>query len=153
MSVIDYDVNQSISRSTKSSRYQGISFDRIYYADDTLLVTTNSRAANNLLHKVEIVSQQYGFSLKRDECSYIAMNGDNVVKFHDGTRLKRVTEATYLGHQITQQMDVKHEVSHKMQQTIITWKKLDMFWKADCCSTKWSWRSMMPSLRISCCTG
>ena len=65
------------------------------------------------------------------------MNGDNVVKFHDGTRLKRVTEATYLRHQITQQMDVKHEVSHKMQQTIITWNKLDMFWKADCCSTKW----------------
>ena len=100
---------------SSTSKSGEVRFDRIFYADDTLLVTTNSRAANNLLHKVEIVSQQYGLSLNRDKCSYIAMNGDNVVKFHDGTRLKRATEATYLGHQITQPIDVKHEASHKMQ--------------------------------------
>ena len=62
--------------------------------------------------------------------------GDNVFKFHDGTRLQRVNEATYLGHRITQHMDVNREVHHKMQQTRITWNRLNMFWKADCCSIK-----------------
>ena len=51
--------------------------------------------------------------------------------------MERVEENTYLGHQITQQMDVKHEINHKMSQTLRTWFKLETFWKAVDCTTKW----------------
>ena len=67
--------------------------------------------------------------------SYISMNGNNVIKFPDGQKLNRVEETTYLGHQITQ--DVKHEIQHKMRQTLKTWFKLGSFWKTTVCSNRW----------------
>ena len=137
MSVIDSDVGNKLTTRTTNSRHDGIGFDRVYFTDDTLLITTNTRAANNVPHHVERISEQYGLQLNRDKCCYVAMNGDNTSKFRDGTRLKRVTEATYLGHQITHNMNVKHEINCRMQQTLITWYKLEPFWKAAACSAKW----------------
>ena len=65
------------------------------------------------------------------------MNGNNVVKFPEGQKLNRVEETTYLGHQITQEIDVKHEIQHKMHQTLKTWFNLDTFWKTTVCSIRW----------------
>ena len=137
MSVIDHDVGMNITARTKNARYEGVDFDRIYYADDTLLITTNTQASNNLLHEVETVSAQFGLRLNRDKCCYIAMNGNNVIKFADGTRLARVNEATYLGHQITQAMDIRHEINHKMHQTLKLWYRLNTFWRAINCPKHW----------------
>ena len=78
----------------------------VCYADETVLISTNAAAANRLL-----------------------FNGNNVVKFPDGQKLNRVEETTYLGHQIMPEMDMKHEIQHKMHQTLKTWFKLDTFWK------------------------
>ena len=102
-----------------------------------LLNTTNTRAANNVLHHVERISEQYGLHLNRDKCFYVAMNGDNTIKFRDGTRLKSLTEAKYLGRQMTHNMNVKHEFNCRMLQTLTTWYKLEPFWKAAVCSAKW----------------
>ena len=65
------------------------------------------------------------------------MNGNNVIKFADGTRLARVNEATYLGHQITQVMDIRHEINHKMHQTLKLWYRLNTFWRAINCPKHW----------------
>ena len=65
------------------------------------------------------------------------MNGSNVIKFADGQKLNRVEETTHLGHQITQEMDVKHEIQHKMHQTLKMWFDLDTFWKTTVCSNRW----------------
>ena len=58
----------------------------MHYADDTLIITTCTQACKNLLHEIEKVSAQFGLRLNRDKCSYIAMNGNNIIKFADGTR-------------------------------------------------------------------
>ena len=137
MSVIDNDVSSNLSLRTINARHSGIDFDRIYYADDTLLVTTNTRAAHDILHQIELISIQFGLQLNRDKCAFIAMNGDNQIRFRDGTKLNKVYEATYLGHQLTQNMHVRHEINHKMQQTLVTWYKLQPLWKAAGCSKKW----------------
>lgn len=65
------------------------------------------------------------------------MTGKKVIKFSDGQKLRRVEETTNLGHQITEGMDVKHEIQHKMQQTLRPWLKLKKFWTAIICSMKW----------------
>jgi hypothetical protein len=64
------------------------------------------------------------------------MNGSNVVKLLDGQKLNKVEETTYLGHQMTQDMDVKPEMQHKIHQTLKTWFKLDTFWKTTVCSKR-----------------
>ena len=68
----------------------------------------------SLLVRVGNVCHRPRHRLNREKCCYAAMNGHNVVKFAAGTRLKRVNEATYLGHQITQATDIRHE-NQKMQ--------------------------------------
>ena len=54
MSVIDNDVNYHLDRRTLGTRKPGISFDRIYYADDTVLLATNTYSANRILWAVEL---------------------------------------------------------------------------------------------------
>ena len=65
------------------------------------------------------------------------MNGNNVIRFADGTRLARVKEATYLGHQITQAMDIRLEINHKMHQTLKLWYCVNTYWKALNCPRHW----------------
>ena len=86
MSVIDNDVNYHLDRRTLGTRKPGIGFDRIYYADDTVLLATNTYSANRILWAVERVSLQFGLKLNRGKCSYIAMNGNNNLRFADGTK-------------------------------------------------------------------
>ena len=127
MSVIDNGVNYHLDRRTLGTRKPGISFDRIYYADDTVLLATNTYSANRILWAVERVSLQFGLKLNRGKCSYIAMNGNNNLRFADGTKLCRRTETTYLGHHITQSMNIRQEIGYIMQQTMAAWTKLKPF--------------------------
>ena len=98
MSVIDSDVSFKLQRAHRYRSNSILPIQRVYYADDTILIATNTTAANRTLMEVENVSQQYGLRLNRNKCCYISMNGNNVVKFPDGQVLNRVGEATYLGH-------------------------------------------------------
>ena len=115
MSIVDEDVKYRLQnprnfRTPSSS----LPIHRVYYADDTILIATSTRAANKQLAEVERVSLQFGLKLNRGKCNPISMNGNNVIKVPDGQRMERVEETTYLGHQITQQMNGKHEINHKM---------------------------------------
>ena len=117
MSIVDEDVKYRLQnprnfRTPSSS----LPIHRVYYADDTILIATSTRAANKHLAEVERVSLQFGLKLNRGKCNPISMNGNNVIKVPDGQRMERVEETTYLGHQITQQMNGKHEINHKMSQ-------------------------------------
>ena len=114
MSIVDKDVALNLDTAYQTRNPNKLPVQRICYADDTVLISTNAAAANRLL-----------------------LNGNNVVKFPDGQKLNRVEETTYLGHQIMPEMDMKHEIQHKMHQTLKTWFKLDTFWKTTICSTRW----------------
>ena len=63
MSIIDHDV-------TFGARQSGVSFDRIHYADDTVLLAADTCAANRILWAVESISMQFGLRLKRGKCSH-----------------------------------------------------------------------------------
>ena len=124
----------------RARRYRSnniLPIQRVYSADDTILIATNTMATNRRLMEVENVSQKYGLRRNRNKCRYISMSGDNVVTFPDGQVLNRVKETTYLGHQITEGMDVRHEIQGKMVQTFKTWYKLTPFWTTVVCSRKW----------------
>ena len=115
MSVIDNDVNYHLDRRTLGTRKPGISFDRIYYADDTVLLATNTYSANRILWAVERVSLQFGLELSRGKCSYIAMNGNNNLRFADGTKLCRCTETTYLELRTSYYTKYEHETGNRIQ--------------------------------------
>ena len=109
----------------------------VHYADDTILFSRDTWELNELLKHTEQISLQYGLRLNRDKCVAIAMNGDGVIHFHDGTPLDKKYETTYLGHEINRESNITHEISNKIQEVRSTWMKLHVYWKAANASKKW----------------
>ncbi len=56
---------------------------------------------NILLAEIETESAYYNVKLNKGKCNVIAMNGNYNVRFADGTPVKRVEDAIYLGGKLT----------------------------------------------------
>ena len=86
-------------------RPPGASFDEILYADDTILASANTRAMNKMLRDLEEGAALYGLQLNRSKCVCINMYCNADIKFKDGTPLKKVEEAVYLGVNLNDEMN------------------------------------------------
>ena len=91
------DIHTRICRRICNGKIYGRLFTEILYADDTLLVMTNTRDTHLLLKEIETESSYYIMNINNAKYEVIAMNKSNNVKFKDGTKLKHVKEATHLG--------------------------------------------------------
>ena len=109
----------------------------IYYADDTILFSTDNRALNELLKLTETVSSKYGLRLNKGKCVTVQMNNDGLVHFENDEPLPKKFEATYLGNEINKEANIKHEILNKMQEVRKTWFKLLPYWKASNANVKW----------------
>ena len=110
-------------------KVDGLLFQEILYADDTLLAMKNTRDINLLLKEIEIESSYYNMKLNKGKCEVIAMNKSNDIKFRDGTKLKHVQEATYFGGKLTESTNANIEIQGRITACIPTMKALDTFWK------------------------
>ena len=54
-------------------------------------------------------------NLNKNKCEVIAMNKDNQIKFKDGTPLKHVNEAAYLGCKLTVDTNPTTEIHKYLQ--------------------------------------
>ena len=129
MSCIDSDIQSSITGHVANNRVPGLDFDMVYYADDTIVFSQSNRGLNELLCLTERISQQYGLHLNRDKCVAIPMNNDGSIHFQDGTPLATEYEATYLGNEINREVNIRHEISNKLQEVRRTWIKLTPYWQ------------------------
>jgi len=96
-----------------NGRIPGLEFDMVYYADDTILFSTDNRALNELLHLTETVSSKYGLCLNKNKCVAIQMNNDGSVHFDNQEPLPKRFETTYLGNEINREANIWHEISNK----------------------------------------
>ena len=87
MSCIDFDIQSTVSRRVLNNRVPGLSYDSVFYADDTILFSTDNRALNELLRLTETFSGQYRLRLNRHKCIAIPMNNDGNIHFDDATPL------------------------------------------------------------------
>ena len=137
MTVMFEDIHERIGRNIIKGKIDGLLFSEILYADDTLLVMKNTRDTNLLLKEIEIESSYYNMKLNNGKCEVIAMNKSNDIKFKDGTKLKHVREATYLGGKLTENTSASTEIQGRIAACIPLMKALDTFWKKTNCETKW----------------
>ena len=72
MSCVDFDIRSKSSR-VANNRIPGLTFDMVYFADDTILFSTDNRALNELLALTESVSSKYGLRLNKDKCVVVQM--------------------------------------------------------------------------------
>ena len=53
MTVMFYDVHQETDRCLKENRVPGADFDEVTYADDTICISTDTKALNKFLEAIE----------------------------------------------------------------------------------------------------
>ena len=137
MTCIDIDIQRKISQEVKCNGIPNLDFDMVYYADDTILFSQSNRGLNQLLSFTARISQQYGWKLNRSKCLAVPMNNDGKIHFYDGTVCAKSYEAMYLRNEINRDVNIAHEILHKMQEVRCTWLKLNAYWKATTATKRW----------------
>jgi len=129
MSVLFWDVKKEreLSRKLRENRVPGASFDEVLYADDTILISTDTRAINEFLKEIETQGEKIGMKLNKDKTEVIVIgkNKNAHIKFKNGTPVKRATDAKYLGVDLNERADPNKELRLRISNTMSTWKKWD----------------------------
>ena len=110
----------------------------VLHADDTLLVTQNTRTMNRLLHAVESESQYHGLKLNQSKCAAIASTGRHRIKFRDGTPVPHEDQVTCLGGIITRQVNIRAEIENRIAATMATWRWMHVSFKNSSCPIRWT---------------
>ena len=103
MTTIFHDIHDDIEDTIIPHRAKNATFDEILFADDTICVSENAEALTLLLHKIQEKGQHYGLTLNMDKCEIIRISRatefteEDRITFIDGTSVKTVHEAKYLG--------------------------------------------------------
>ena len=129
MTTLFSDLHSEDHLNTFRHRPNNCNFSEILYADDTILISNNTRAINGFLAEIEEAASLYGLKLNKGKCVALCMYGNPDIKFSDGTRMSKVEEAVYLGVKLNKTMDMKAEIADRIKHTVVTWKKLGEYWK------------------------
>ena len=137
MTVLFHDVHKRLDRLIQVGKLNYFDYWELLYADDTLLVGKPAREINMLLHAIEEESDKYNMRLNKAKCEYVGMFGSAQIKFKNGTAVKRVEDATYLGSKITRKADRNTEVVARLSKALNTASRLKCFWKKANASLTW----------------
>ena len=134
MTVLFHDVHRGDPQNMIEHRIPGTTYDEIVYADDTICVSTDTRALNKLLADIEREGAKYGMRLNKGKCE--VMHNSNVANVHfaDGTPVPRKDEVRYLGCHLNQTSDSTREVNSRICMCMATLRRLDLFWRHSNCT-------------------
>lgn len=99
----------------KHCKMQNANFNNLLYADDTICCTVGAESMQYLLRSIEKVGRRYGLALNKDKHVLISYNSKKQVKFTDGTPVRQVEEAKYLGCSLNADTDMNREISKRLQ--------------------------------------
>ena len=136
MSVIFYDLHQKDTSNILNSRIEGLAEDEVLYADDTILFSTDTKAMNRMIARIESESHKYGLQLNYGKCELVHNFPHANVHFQDGTPLKRVQEAKYLGCDLNERANIRKELNKRMGKCRTVLQKLHVFWRHSDCSVR-----------------
>ena len=98
MTVLMEDVHDEVGNKRWSKAATELGDTKLLYADDTMLIGSDSKALQCLLQTIEKHSTRYGLRLNKGKCEMIAVNNkQKPIKFANGQEVKKVQQATHLG--------------------------------------------------------
>jgi len=133
MTTMFYDVHQETDTYLSNQRVPGADFDEVTYADDTICISTETKAMNKFLEAIEWEGFRYGLKLNKKKCELITTHPNADIHFKDKSKVLKVKIATYLGCNIGIKSTNKEELSKRFSNTMATMKKLDVFWRHSNC--------------------
>ena len=77
------------AKDIQKGHIENIDFAEVLYADDTLLVTKNTKSMNAYISAIEEESEYYNMKLNKGKCEVITMNKKNQIRFKDGVSCQR----------------------------------------------------------------
>ena len=133
MTTMFHDVHTRMDNRLDRQRVPGAEFDEVTYADDTICIATDTRTLNEFANAIEIEGSRYGMKLNKAKCEVISTHPNANIHLPDGTRIKHVKHATYLGCDLGIKTSNREELNKRFASTMITMKSLDLFWRhSDC---------------------
>lgn len=133
MTTMFHDVHERVDRQLTQHRVPGAEFDEVTYADDAICISANTRALNEFVKAIEIEGLRYGMKLNKAKCEVISTHTNANVHFQDGTIIKHVRQATYLGCDVGIETTNREELNKRFANAMVTLEALDMFWRhSDC---------------------
>lgn len=109
MTVLFKDLHADDHLGTIRHRQANCNMDEVLYADDTILISPDTRTINKYLAELEQAAILY-----------------RLIYFEDGTKVKKVEEALYLGVTLNKTLDINTEVRKIIKQTMETWKNYEI---------------------------
>jgi len=109
-----YDIHEGDTQKLGKHGVFGTNFDEIVYADDTICISTDTKAINHFLKDIEKEGKNYGLLLNKDKCELLTTSLNADIRFENGTKVKRKPEVTYLGCQINQNSNISQELSKRI---------------------------------------
>lgn len=133
MTTMFHDVHGKTDKKLEKQRVPGASFDEVTYADDTICIATCTKTLNVFIKNIEIEGMRYGMKLNKEKCELITTHEQENVHFGNKTQINIVKRATYLGCEMGIQTTNREELNKRFANTMVTMKKLDLFWRhSDC---------------------
>ena len=141
MTVIMHDVDSGMTEAEKenveANRLHKEVSSRLFYADDTIIMSQTAEAAEIVLHRIQQESHKYALKLNETKCTHLQMNAIQRIRFDNGTSVPTKTQTEYLGGKIKNDSSYKMEIQSRIGSTWATLRKLDLFWNKSPSSMKW----------------
>ena len=102
MTVIMRDINAKLTQEERATlrneQPMGMEgYDKLLYADDTIILTSTKQAAEIILHKIQEESSRHNMKLNQKKCILLGMNSLGSVQYLDGGFMPMADRAPYLG--------------------------------------------------------
>ena len=138
MTVMFKDVHNNTSLQEQLRKHEVLNavLDDVMYADDTIIFSHDPKTLELLLAEIECEGSKYGMKLNKNKCEVLCTKGVRTLRFNDGRDVPKATEAKYLGCILNDKGDPRKEISKRISECFLTWKRLSEFWKHSNCIVK-----------------
>ena len=70
-------------------RVPGSDFDEVMYADDTILISEDTKTMNEFVKQIEIKGKENGLHLNKKKCELLTTEKDPNIHFMDNTKIQK----------------------------------------------------------------
>ena len=112
----------------------------LFYADDTIIMTSSVPASQLIFQKIQHESNKYGMKLNQDKCEHIRLNAIRRIQFENGEEVPTTQTAAYPGSQVHGNGGHKCEAKARITAAWLTVMKLDLFWRKTPVILRWKFR-------------
>ena len=119
----------------------GLQFAEVMYADDTPIFGTHAQTINELLHEIQVESQQYNLQLNLDKSVNLTINQRQSSVFFLTVRMYlRKMQTVHLGATLTEAFDNRREILKKVGEANSIANRLKVFWSKARTTKRWKLR-------------